>query len=150
MYIPVYRPALMCSPCLCTSASAAIQPSLYFHFFYKSFIIYTCSFHDYNLISKALKCWCLGSGRSLVYMDSSMYYHNGCMYSMHASSNSSQCSQAVGLCTQVYVHRKLSNTMSTCTIGACARVSTQQASSVPGQGSQGSLSIMWYRWTFQS
>ena len=42
---------------------------------------------NYKLKSKALKCWCLGGGRSLVHMHSWMHRHTACIYLMHASNN---------------------------------------------------------------
>ena len=94
-------------------------------------------------------------------MHSWMHHHTACIYSMHASNNtcSNQWSQAAALCTQAE-HRGLDNTMSTCTIWACARVNTSSASCVKAVALlsfdalvleilQGSPSILWYRWTFQ-
>ena len=119
-------------------------------------------------LSKALKCWCLGGGRSLVHMHNWMHYHTAYFYSMHANNNtcSNQCMQPS--CSFVYssrtvwgvgyVHRRLSNIMNTCSIWACARLMCHQqrakAAALLSFGvlvfmiSPGSLSILWYRWTF--
>ena len=93
-----------------------------------------------TMVSKTLKSWCLSGGRSLVHMHSWMHYHT------HISTQCMQVTIAINapklhLCVHSsgtvgigYVHRRLSITMSMCTIWACARVNTSSASGVPGQG----------------
>ena len=79
------------------------------------------------------KHWCLrGDYRTLVH---SMHYHTWPLAAthsdLHASNSSNQYSQAVGLCTQA-VHRRLSTTMSMCTIWACARLNMWCSTVCPG------------------
>ena len=59
-------------------------------------IIMCLLLHSYNYSkknTKAQKCWYLNDGMSLVHMHSWMHYHTACIYSMHTSNSSNQCSQ---------------------------------------------------------
>ena len=74
-----------------------------------------------------------------------------------------QCSQATALCTQAeqylqycsrvyigYVHRRLSNTMSTCTIVCRAKAAVLLSfDALVLEISLWSSFFLWYRWTFQ-
>ena len=110
-------------------------------------------------IKSNIPCWCIsGDCRGLVYTECIPII--GCWQLL-------TCSQAAGLCTQAEtvgvgcVHRSFSNTMSTSTIWACARLNTStDQRGMPWLGllsfdafvlkiSLGSPYILRYRWTFQ-
>ena len=80
--------------------------------------------------------WCLGGASCTLDVAITIL---DCIAHMHASISSNQCSQAAPLCSQAegYVHRRFSNTMSMCTIWACARLTCHRQGSKPNAWAKG-------------